>query len=389
MIFRSLRLYRQISPKYCFLRMSCVTPAEYTRVIKVEDVIQFCMRCLEKVGVNKDHCGALAEVLVAGDHRGHYSHGINRLEMYVMDVEKGVCSKEGEPVIEKETVSTALVNGRNLLGPVVGNFCMKLAIEKAKKTGVAWITAYGSNHFGIAGWYSLMASNAGLLGMAFTNTSPLVYPTRSKQRAMGTNPLTVAAPSSKAGDEFVLDMATSAVALGKIEMCRRRGIPIPHGWGADKNGKSTTDPAEAAGEGALFPLGGEEQNSGYKGFGLGMMVEIFCGIMAGGAYGTNVRRWMATDRPANLGQAFVAIDPNAFASGFGDRMSDYVNSMRNLSRVDEKQPVVIPGDPEREHIEECRKMGGIRYPPVLIDSMDKLADRLHVQRMPVLKELKP
>ncbi|GAA53169.1 malate dehydrogenase [Clonorchis sinensis] len=225
--------------------------------------------------------------------------------------------------------------------------------------------------------------------MAFTNTSPLVYPTRSKQRAMGTNPLTLAAPSSKPGDEFVLDMATSAVALGKIEMCRRRGIPIPHGWGADKDGQSTTDPAAAAGEGALFPLGGEEHNSGYKGFGLGMMVEIFCGIMAGGAYGANIRRWMTTDRPANLGQAFVAIDPNAFASGFGDRLSDYMNSMRNLSRVDKDLPVVIPGDPERAHIEECKKIGGIRYPPVLIDSMNQLADRLHVQRMPVLKELKP
>ncbi|THD18712.1 malate dehydrogenase [Fasciola hepatica] len=210
--------------------MSCVTPDEYTHVVRKEDVVDFCARCVEKVGISSEHSRVLGEVLVAGDYRGHYSHGINRLAMYVRDVELKVCDSNATPVIEKQTASTALVNGKNLLGPVVGNFAMNLAIKKAKETGIAWVAVR-------AGWYSIMAAKQGMIGISCTNTSPLVYPTRSKARTVGTNPITIAAPSSKPGDEFVLDMATSAVALGKLEMCRRRGLPIPEGWGADKNGR--------------------------------------------------------------------------------------------------------------------------------------------------------
>ncbi|CAH8435091.1 unnamed protein product [Heterobilharzia americana] len=172
------------------------------------------------------HSDALSDVLVAGDYRGHYSHGLNRLEMYVRDIQKGVCDANSEPVIVKETVSTALVDGKNTLGPVVGNLAMKTAIQKAQKTGISFVAAFGSNHYGIAGWYSLMALEQGLIGLSFTNTSPLVFPTRSRKLAVGTNPITLAAPGKVPQDHFVLDMATSAVALGKIEMNRRRGIKI-------------------------------------------------------------------------------------------------------------------------------------------------------------------
>uniref|UniRef100_A0A183AI08 Ldh family oxidoreductase n=1 Tax=Echinostoma caproni TaxID=27848 RepID=A0A183AI08_9TREM len=214
--------------------------------------------------------------------------------------------------------------------------------------------------------------------------------------------LTIAAPSSKPGDEFVLDMATSAVALGKVstlydiawllylgdpaeswlEMCRRRNLPIPDGWGADKEGRRKLLFRFHNWHLPVFPdLGG------YKGYGLGMVVELFCGILANAAYGPSIRRWMNTDRVANLGQSFVAIDPNAFAPGFGDRMADYMNIMRNLPRVNEEEPVLIPGDPERAHMTECEKIGGIRYPLVLIESINQLADRLQVPRVPIFKQL--
>ncbi|CAH8508524.1 unnamed protein product [Dicrocoelium dendriticum] len=297
-----MRRFRVTRPilKITFRPMSCTTPSEYTYVIDKDEALRFCVRCLEKVGVTKTHSTELSEVLITGDLRGHYSHGLNRLEMYVQEVETGVCEAHGEPCIERETSSTALINGKNLLGPVVGNFAMKTAIAKAKDTGIGWVSAYNSNHYGIAGWYSLMAAKNKLIGMSFTNTSPLVFPTRSRKRAVGTNPITVAAPSDTPGDEFVLDMATSAVALGKIEMCRRRGLPIPDGWAADSEGRSTTEPEVAISGGALLPLGGEENTSGYKGSGLAMMVEIFCGILAGASYGSNIRDWMHVDRPANL-----------------------------------------------------------------------------------------
>ncbi|KAL7643190.1 UNVERIFIED_CONTAM: hypothetical protein RMT77_006480 [Armadillidium vulgare] len=327
--------------------------------VKPEEVKRFMVECMLSVGTSKAHATQLADVLVAADLRGHYSHGLNRLEMYVNDIEKKICNGGIEPTIVKESVSVALVEGNNALGPVVGNFCMNLAIKKAKETGIGWISAKGSNHYGIAGWYAMLACKEGLLGMSFTNTSPLVAPTRAKHRCLGTNPLAVAAPANN-GDSFVLDMATSAVAVGKIEVQRRKEEPIPEGWAIDQDGNLTTDAAKGA-VGALMPLGGPEITSGYKGYGLSMMVEIFCGMLSGGHYGPNVRRWMSTSAEADLGQGFVAIDPSFFAPGFTDRMSDLMDHCRKMEPADPSKPVLIAGDPERAHEQKVKEEGGITY----------------------------
>ncbi|XP_075905389.1 putative oxidoreductase YjmC isoform X2 [Nelusetta ayraudi] len=267
-------------------------------ISKVE-VQGFIERCMVAVGTKPHHARSLAEVLVEGDHRGHYSHGLNRMDMYVKDIKTGICAKDGEPVVEKESAATALVDGRNLLGPVVGNFCMKLAIQKAKEVGIGWVVAHGSNHYGIAGYYSMQALKEDMIGMSFTNTSPLVVPTRGKECTLGTNPISVAAPAS-GGDSFVLDMATSAVALGKVELHERRGDSIPEGWGCDGQGQLTSDPKKVLSGGGLVPIGGSEATGGYKGYGLGMMVEVFCGILAGAQYSNKIRTWKVTDRMANL-----------------------------------------------------------------------------------------
>ncbi|CAH8432946.1 unnamed protein product [Schistosoma bovis] len=359
-------------------KLSHYTPTGYSQLISTAEVKKFCIQCLEKVGAQSKHAKALSDVLVAGDYRGHYSHGLNRLEMYVQDIQKGVCSTDLEPIIVKETVSTALVDGKNVLGPVVGNFAMETAIKKADKTGIAFVAAFGKIRP-----YKISYNQ----GLAFTNTSPLVFPTRARKLAVGTNPITLAAPGKVPEDHFVLDMATSAVALGKIEMSRRRGIEIPKGWGADTDGKTSVDPNLVVTKGGLMPLGGEEENSGYKGYGLGMLVEILCGIITDAAFGPNVRRWLSTDKPANLGQSFLVIDPKAFAPGFEQRLSEYVNIMRNLPPVDSQKPVVVPGDFEREHMTECDELGGIPYPPVLIESLNRLADQLKVDKMKIIKIL--
>ncbi|MGH0127207.1 UNVERIFIED_CONTAM: hypothetical protein FKN15_074542 [Acipenser sinensis] len=250
-------------------------------------------------GAKPSHAKSLADVLVEGDCRGHYSHGLNRMDMYVKDIQTGICSKDGEPVIEKESVATALVNGENVLGPVVGNFCMDLAIKKAKDVGIGWVVAKGSNHYGIAGYYAMQALKQDMIGMSYTNTSPLVVPTRARDCTLGTNPISVAAPANDA-DSFVLDMATSAVALGKVELHHRSGDTIPEGWGCDSHGKPSTDPGKVLSGGGLLPIGGCEATGGYKGYGLGMMVEVFCGILAGSQYSKHIRTWKVTDRVANL-----------------------------------------------------------------------------------------
>ncbi|XP_035521294.1 uncharacterized oxidoreductase YjmC-like [Morone saxatilis] len=344
-------------------------------ISKVE-VQGFIERCMIAVGTKPNHACSLAEVLVEGDHRGHYSHGLNRMDMYVKDIQSGICAKDGEPEVEKESAATALVDGKNLLGPVVGNFCMNLAIKKAKEVGIGWVVAHGSNHYGIAGYYALQALKENMIGMSFTNTSPLVVPTRGKECTLGTNPISVAAPA-KDGDSFVMDMATSAVALGKVELHYRRGDPIPEGWGCDAEGKLTTDPEKVL-NGGLVPIGGNEATGGYKGYGLGMMVEVFCGILAGSMYSKHIRTWKVTDRVANLGQCFVAINPENFAPGFNDRMSDLLSIHRGLDPADPDIPVLAPGDPERMNMKKCEEMGGIPYHINVVNHMNECAKKIGV-----------
>ncbi|KAJ8305519.1 hypothetical protein KUTeg_016064 [Tegillarca granosa] len=245
-----------------------ITPVNFRRiqtdsseawdVISLNEVQRFIKNCMTSVGTSSKHAESLADNLVAADYRGHYSHGLNRLDMYVHDVKTNITAINKEPITVKETSATALVDGNNVLGPVVGNYSIDLAIQKARTAGIGFVVAKGSNHFGIAGWYALRACQQGLLPI------------------LGTNPLSLAAPSNT--DSFVLDMATSTVALGKM----------------------SNDPKPVLDGGGLMPVGGSELTGGYKGYGLAMLVEIFCGILSGSAYGPNIRRWKDTDREANL-----------------------------------------------------------------------------------------
>ncbi|CAL8116335.1 unnamed protein product [Orchesella dallaii] len=378
---------RTLSYKYSYassyntnLRSRWFSSSPLGTLIPPEEVKRFITDCMMKVGTPKENSQSLADVLVAADTRGHYSHGLNRLDMYVNDVKTGICDSNALPELVKESAATAFVDGKNGLGPVIGNFCMSLAIKKAKESGAGWVVAGGSNHYGIAGWYSLQASEQNLVGMSFTNTSPFMTPTRSKTPALGTNPMTVAA-RGEGKDEFVLDMATTAVAVGKVEVQRRKGEPIPNGWALDKDGKVTENATEAMQAGSLMPLGGAEINSGYKGYGLALMTEIFCGIMAGGKYGPNVRKWMSATEPANLGQCFVAVDPSCFAPGFEGRLSDLLNTLRNLEPIDPSKPVLVAGDPEASHVKEVKDQGGIQYHVNQVIACNNLAKELGVTPM--------
>lgn len=349
----------------------------------LSELHSFVVRCMTAVGTPLHHAMAMGDLLTAADHRGHYSHGLNRLDMYVRDIQSGMTVHSAEPALVKETVATALVEGNNVLGPVVGRHCIDLAIEKAKEAGIGFVTARGSNHFGIAGWYSMRAMEQGLLGMAFTNTSPWMVPTRARTPTLGTNPLSLAAPANN-GDSFVLDMATTAVALGKVEINDRKGLDIPPGWGVDATGKTCTDPKPVAEGGGLMPLGGTEECSGYKGYGLAMMVEVFCGLLSGADYGPHVRKWKTNDRPANLGQCFIAIDPSAFAPGFTDRLTELIDHCRNLQPVAGETEVLVAGDPEKQHMQKCTRLGGIPYHPNQIQYAQNLAEELKIEPMKTL-----
>lgn len=349
-------------------------------IVSPEEARNFVQRCMVAVGTHQDHADSLAELLVVADQRGHYSHGLNRLEMYVNDVRSKTTRTDVEPKIAKHTEATALVDGKNALGPVIGRLCMDTAINKAKNTGIGWVVCSKSNHYGIAGWYAIRAADQGLIGMSFTNTSPFTFPTRSKEAALGTNPIAFAAPG-KDGDHFVLDMATTAVAVGKVEVNLRKGVPIPSSWGVDSKGIETLDPQSVMNGGGLLPLGGTEISSGYKGYGLATMVEVFCGILAGAAYGPNIRQWLSDDKEANLGQCFVAINPEMFAPGFKDRLADLMKILRTLQPAEGESEVLVAGDPERRHMEKVDRLGGIPYHPTFITALDNLAEQLDVEKI--------
>ncbi|XP_069944768.1 uncharacterized oxidoreductase YjmC isoform X2 [Cherax quadricarinatus] len=338
------------------------------------------VECMMTQGVSRDRATTLAQVLVAADVRGHYSHGLHRLGHYINDVKNNLCDAGTTPTIVKESVSTALVDGNNGLGPVVGKFAMDLAIRKAQTTGIGWVCAKGSNHYGIAGWYTMRAAKQGLVGVSFTNTHPVVVPTRGKQGALGTNPISVAAPA-EGDDSFVLDMSTSVVAYGKVEVAHTKNEAIPEGWAVDKHGCMTTSSAECLDGGFIMPLGGPELHSGYKGFGLSMMVEIFCGIMSGSSYGPNLNSLLRKDQPADLSHCFVAVNPAFFAPGFEERLGDLMSHCRNMEPIDTNKPVLVAGDPERARTDQVKKDGGITYHINQVKEAWQLAEYLGVSPM--------
>ena len=191
---------------------------DYEVLVTESSLLEWAVACLSKAGADEAPARTQASILLAADKRGHYSHGFNRLDIYCNDIKSGVCKPNQVPVVDNETAAAALVDGRDGLGGVVGEFAMKLAIEKAKTAGVGWVTARNSNHFGIAGHYSMMAEKEGLIGFSFTNGSSWVTATRSAgARVMSTNPIAFAAPGC-GGDSVVEDMATAAVAVGKFEI---------------------------------------------------------------------------------------------------------------------------------------------------------------------------
>uniref|UniRef100_A0A915EAI8 Malate dehydrogenase n=1 Tax=Ditylenchus dipsaci TaxID=166011 RepID=A0A915EAI8_9BILA len=326
----------------------------------------------------------LADLLIQADLRGHYSHGVNRLDAYLGEIMSGVGSPSitTGPVILKRKGATAWVDGTNGLGVVVGNYCTQLAVEMAKEFGIGWVVAKNSNHFGICAHYTLQMADLGLIGMAFTNTSPVVFPTGSAQKSLGTNPLSVVANGKT--DQFALDMATSTVAFGKIEVANRNGQPtIPNHWAADSQGRATMQTEKVLNDGGLLPLGSvgkaneeglETKDSSHKGTGLSMMVELFCGILGQASYGKSVRKWrnFQDGSVANLGQCFVAVDTECFAPGFAERLQDFIKETHNLPPVDATIPVLVPGDPETMHSKLCNAAGGILYTIETVENLKKI-----------------
>jgi L-2-hydroxycarboxylate dehydrogenase (NAD+) len=251
---------------------------------KVESL---CKRIFQGYGFSEEDSNIITDVLIASDMFGIESHGVQRLILYYNGIKCGRIEVSNKPIIVKETPVSVVVDGNKAMGQLVAKMAMEKAIEKAKTTGIGMAVVRNSNHYGIAGYYSRMAEKEGLLGISMTNTQAVVTPTFGKQQFIGTNPISIAMPAKPI--PFILDMSTSVVTRGKIEVYGKNNKPLPAGWAVDADGKSAADANEIvyltnnSDKGGILPLGGEgELFSGYKGYGLGVAVELFTSILSGG-----------------------------------------------------------------------------------------------------------
>lgn len=257
--------------------------------IPVDELRHFMQSAFTNLGVAETDAEICADILITSDLRGIESHGVGRLRMYVDRIHQGLIEIGCEPEMIKESPTTAVVDGRHGIGMIIGHFSMALAIQKAREYGMGSVAVRNSTHFGIDGYYPLMAVDAGMIGMSFTNARPAVAPTFGVQPILGTNPIAFGAPSDEEFP-FLFDAATSITQRGKIEVLQRAGKPVNPGWVVDNQGNLVKDPALVleglvSGQAALLALGGiGEDLGGHKGYGLSTMVEILSSALQSGAF---------------------------------------------------------------------------------------------------------
>jgi LDH2 family malate/lactate/ureidoglycolate dehydrogenase len=316
----------------------------------------FMTKSFEKMGLPRKEAKICADVLITADKRGIASHGINRFKPFYYDrINAGIQSPTTEIEIVREGPTTAVIDGHNGMGMVIAKKSMDIAIKKAKKYGMGMVTVRNSTHYGIAGYYAMMATQQDMIGVTGTNARPSVAPTFGVEGMFGTNPLVFGMPSDE-DFPFVSDYATSLAQRGRVEVYARTGKPLPEGWVIGKDGKSRTDSQQAlkdfvTGDAALVPLGGiGEENAGYKGYGFATVVEILSAALQQGSY---LKMLSGIDenggkRPIPIGHFFIAIDINAFVdpAAFKKTTGDILRALRASQKAPGAKRIYTAGEKE-------------------------------------------
>ncbi|NPA74730.1 MAG: Ldh family oxidoreductase [Euryarchaeota archaeon] len=318
---------------------------EYVRVPR-DELFRVVKDVFMAMNVPEEDAEIVAENLVMADLRGVESHGVQRLKRYVDGIKAGGVKINPNIKVVKESPVYAVLDGDEALGQVVAYRAMRMAIEKAKKNGIGIVGVKNSNHYGIAGYYAYKMAKEGLVGMSLTTSRPLVAPTGAMEKFVGTNPIALGAPVE--GEEpFLLDMATSVVPSGKIEVYRRKDKPVPEGWGiSTENGEIITDPhVILSPKGTILPLGGlGELHGGHKGYGLGVLVDILSGVLMGATWSRHVGG--TSDKHSDVGHFFMAIDPGAFgdAEEFKKNMKKMKEELHNAKKHPNFERIWVHGE---------------------------------------------
>ena len=362
---------------------------EYSECIWMdfETLEKFMIDVLVKEGVPEKDAEIVSEVLITADKRGIDSHGIGRFKpIYIDRMDAGILNPETKVDIIKETPTTAVVDGNNGMGHVVSVQAMNMAIDKAETCGIAMTVARNTTHYGIAGYYSLMATECDMIGITGTNARPSIAPTFGVENMLGTNPLTIGLPTDEEFP-FVIDCATSIAQRGKIEAYNRAGKDVPSGWVIDREGKSETDTGIilkdlVAGKAALTPLGGiGEERGGYKGYGYATVVEILSAALQDGKFMKDLGGFDKDGNkiPYPLGHFFIAINPDFFMGRdiFKTIAGTICRQLRDSQKMPGEERIYTAG--EKEYAAwQYRSKHGCPVPASLQKQLSELRSRFEL-----------
>lgn len=331
-----------------------------TVLLNCRELHSFVKEILEKNGFSPEDSGITADVLLAADRRGIMSHGVARLATYMRRLGNGLIAPDADMKIVKETPVSLVVDGSAGMGHPVAYRTMKKCIDKAKSGFMCLASIRNSNHYGIAGYYTQMALDENMIGISMTNSESLVVPTFGKDAFLGTNPISIGVPAADCRP-FLLDMATSTVPVGKVEVYSRAEKEMPDSWATDETGRPATDAAHVLNnvkqgkKGGLLPLGGAvEETGGHKGYGLAAMVDIFCGVFSSGKTGSDV--YGTPDSPPGVAHFVGAVNPEAFSSleEIAANMDHYLGMLRNAGKGAGYDRIYVAGEKEYEAEERNR-----------------------------------
>src|ERR1043166_96003 len=341
--------------------------------ISAEKLRRFCAACFSKLGLDRAAAELTANNLTFANLRGVDSHGVIRLKIYCDRLKAGGFRAAARPEIVAQSEGTALIDGGGGVGQVTAMRSMDVACDKAAKAGIAFVAARNSNHFGACAFYALQAVERGMIGLAATNAGPTMAPSGGRERRLGNNAIAIALPAGRHAP-IVLDMATGAAAWGKIFVAQQENKKIPTTWALDKTGTPTDDPNAAADGGLIQPFGG------YKGYGLSLLIDIFSGVLAGGAFSTKIKTlYQQIDSPGEIGHACAAVRIDAFIplAEFCARVDALIDLLHSCERAPGTNRILVPGEIERE-TEQRRMLEGIPINATLRAELAALAAELGV-----------